>query len=67
MKFHLKNLFNGKVKHDSTPGIFADFFLNATPEEKKEVFLKAARKANEDQKKFLDIPTHVLASHRKLS
>ena len=32
---------------------FTDFFRNASPEEKRRLFLEAARKANEDQRELL--------------
>jgi len=31
----------------------SDFFLNASPEEKKKVFMEAARRSNEDQRETL--------------
>lgn len=31
----------------------SDFFLNATPEEKKEVFAEVVKQANEEQRKIL--------------
>ena len=34
---------------------FTEFFLHATPAEKKRVFLEAARRANADQRRLLGI------------
>ena len=41
----------GKKSEKKTDG-FADFFRNASPEEKKRVFTEAARRANEDQREL---------------
>lgn len=32
----------------------SDFFLNATPEEKKEVYAEVLKQANEEQRKILE-------------
>ena len=32
----------------------SDFFLNATPEEKKEVYTEVIRQANDEQRKILE-------------
>jgi len=55
MKKYIKSLFNTGGKEESGKRGFADFFLNATPKEKERVFTEAARKANEDQRKFLKL------------
>ncbi len=49
---YIKNLFN---KEKTEKKSLAEFFLHATSKEKERVFTEAARKANEDQRKLLDL------------
>lgn len=51
MKF-LHHLTNRSKKKQNSP--FADFFLHASEEEKKKVFIEAAKKANEDQRALIE-------------
>ena len=39
-----------KVKKERLMGSFSSFFLYASPDEKKKVFMDAARRANQDQR-----------------
>jgi hypothetical protein len=48
----LTNIFKKKATKKHTDG-FADFFLYASDKEKIKVFEKAARQANEDQRKLI--------------
>ena len=43
-----------KTKEKNKTGSFADFFLNASEKEKKQVFEDAARRANEDQRTLVE-------------
>lgn len=44
-----KRLKTGKVK-----GSFSDFFLRTSDQEKRRVFIDAAHRANEDQRKLIE-------------
>lgn len=55
MKKYLKNLFLKTNKTLPEKRSLAEFFLHATPKEKEKVFMEAARKANEDQRKLLNL------------
>jgi hypothetical protein len=48
MKF--RNLFRKKGSKEG-PGLFSEFFLYASEEEKEKVFREAARRANEEQRR----------------
>lgn len=41
---------NEDYTHNVKTGNFSDFFLRASDEDKKQVFIEAARKANEEQR-----------------
>ena len=43
-----------KTKEKNKTGSFADFFLNASEKEKKQVFEDAASRANEDQRTLVE-------------
>ena len=43
-----------KNKEKKEIGSFADFFLNASAEDKKKVFTDAAKRANEDQRSLVE-------------
>lgn len=47
----IKNIFKNKEEERDD---FADFFLRASSKEKKKVFKRVIRKANEDQKKYIE-------------
>ena len=49
----LKSIFKGKETEgpEKYKGL-SDFFMHASPDEKKKVFTEAARRANEDQMKI---------------
>ena len=54
MKFaEITRIFKRRTKTSEGNGKFADFFLNAQPEKKREVISEAARGANKDQQKIL--------------
>ncbi|MBM3204077.1 hypothetical protein FJZ55_09270 [Candidatus Woesearchaeota archaeon] len=44
----------GKTETKNKTGKFSNFLLNASEKKKEKVFLEAARKANEDQKKIFE-------------
>jgi hypothetical protein len=56
MKFSFFTSFSKKEKNKkrrTDTGSFSDFFLNASEKEQKEVITKAAKQANEEQRKVL--------------
>ena len=56
MKKYIISLFSRrKNEENQEKRSLAEFFLHATPKEKEKVFIKAAQKANEDQKKLLSV------------
>ncbi len=55
MKNRLMKIFNKRSKNSVKGRDFGDFLMHATPKEKERVFTEAARKANEDQRKLLNL------------
>lgn len=43
-----------KTKKKEKPSLFSEFFLHASPERKKEVFMEAARRANKAQREVFE-------------
>lgn len=51
LEFFRESIFIGKSEEKDD---FADFFLRASSKEKKKVFKRVIRKANQDQKKYIE-------------